>query len=340
MAYPFVQARYYTPAGLVEPRAIVLHMAEGGGTVVWLTHPTNDNSSHFVVEYSGRVVQMVREADADHSLHVDRPYGPPGGDDCGVFSLDVARELLGSGILDPNAYLFSVEMEGFAATGPNTAQVAGLRALIADLSRRHPTIRGLLGHRDFMDYKACPGCHVFDRFGHGAFISAGPIAPAPEADMPGLSLRFTDHAPGTVRVVGDDHAIIRVDTGQYVPVPAGQVREVVARVVLTVAAGTKPAGTRAYLVGNEPGRLPDLSVAAILLEADGAFTPAPAPLPAPAPAPVPVPDCGPAIEAATVALRDARDRAIVTLGGTPPASGSIGTAGVRVASTGGLPPSP
>jgi hypothetical protein len=184
VTYPFVQARYFTRGGMVQPRAIVLHMAEGGGTVEWLTHPTSDNSSHFVIEYSGRVVQMVADGDADHSLHTARPSGPPGPGDCGMFSLDIARDLLGDGIYDPNAYLIAVEIEGYAAAGPNPAQTVALRNLIDDLLGRHPSLRGLLGHRDFQNYKACPGCHVFDKFGHGAFIGAGPLQPAQEtADM-------------------------------------------------------------------------------------------------------------------------------------------------------------
>lgn len=171
MSYPFVQAKWFTPGGMKEPRAIVLHMAEGGGTVDWLTHPPNDNSSHFVVEYSGRVVQMVRDGDADHSLHWDTANWSAS--TCGgTFASAVARRLLGDGVDDPNAHLFAVECEGTAAAGPNDKQRVSLRALIADLVNRHPTLRGLLGHRDFQGYKACPGCHVFDTFKHGEWEMA------------------------------------------------------------------------------------------------------------------------------------------------------------------------
>lgn len=168
MTYPFVQAKWFTPGGMKQPRAIVIHMAEGAGTVSWLTHPTNDNSSHFVIELSGRIVQMVRDADASHSLHWDTAHWSAS--TCGgTFDAAVARTLLGDGASDPNAYIFAVECEGFASSGPNTDQVASLRKLIADLRTRHPSLRGLLGHRDFQGYKACPGCHVFDKFTHGVF---------------------------------------------------------------------------------------------------------------------------------------------------------------------------
>lgn len=171
MSYPFVAAKYYTPGGMVEPRAIAIHFAEGGGTVSWLTHPTNDNSSHFVIEYSGRVVQMVRDADASHSLHVDRPSGPPSAGDFGTYSLDAAKACLGAGIADPCAYIFAVEIEGYAATAPNAAQATSLGALVHDLRARHRSLRGLLGHRDFQNYKVCPGGKIPWALigGHGLF---------------------------------------------------------------------------------------------------------------------------------------------------------------------------
>src|SRR5204862_6162925 len=50
----------------------------------------------------------------------------------------------------------SVEIEGFAASGPNTAQNGWRATLTDDLRHRFPGI-GLLGHRDFQDYKPCPG---------------------------------------------------------------------------------------------------------------------------------------------------------------------------------------
>jgi len=183
MSYSFVAAKYYTPGGMVEPRAIVIHFAEGGGTVSWLTHPTNDNSSHFVIEYSGRIVQMVKDADAGHSLHVGRPYGPPAAGDSGIFSLDVAKAVLGSGIGDPNAYIFAVEIEGYAANGPNPAQATSLGALVHDLHARHPSVRGLLGHRDFQNYKVCPGGRIpwAALGGHGLFVK--PPVTATGGDM-------------------------------------------------------------------------------------------------------------------------------------------------------------
>jgi hypothetical protein len=185
MTYPFVQAQYFTAGGMVQPRAVVIHMAEGGGTVSWLTHPSNNNSSHFVVEYSGRVVQMVRDGDASHSLHIEpRTDWPSTGADFGTFGFGHAKAVLLAGASNPNAYIFAVEVEGFASSGPNPSQVAGLKALIADLRARHPSIRGLLGHRDFMAYKACPGGLIpwAELGGHG-LSSASPEPPSGDITM-------------------------------------------------------------------------------------------------------------------------------------------------------------
>jgi hypothetical protein len=46
----------------------LVHMAEGGGTDTWLTRP-DGNSSHYVIKYSGELVQMVPEAWAAGSVN-------------------------------------------------------------------------------------------------------------------------------------------------------------------------------------------------------------------------------------------------------------------------------
>lgn len=186
LAAAFVAAPDHWPRNGALARAIVLHMAEGGGTVSWLTRP-DGNSSHYVVERSGRIVQMVAEADAAGSMNAsltrttdDAPYSFEGQ------TITYGRSALNAaGIAsDPNRYAIAIETEGFAKDGPSALQRHALKLLVADIrSRRGPL--DVLGHRDQQDYKACPGHRVpwADYGQHGAATGA-----ATGDDMPTLSL--------------------------------------------------------------------------------------------------------------------------------------------------------
>src|SRR6478672_3016749 len=70
VTYPFVKsaAQYGRRKGRMQ--SFLVHMAEGGGTVGYLSRPNPRGVSvHYVVEYSGQVVQMVRELDASGSVN-------------------------------------------------------------------------------------------------------------------------------------------------------------------------------------------------------------------------------------------------------------------------------
>lgn len=158
--YPFVRARYYTPGGLVEARAILWHMAEGYSTVSYLTHPRVNVSADFVIERDGDIVQMVPDDAASHSAHVAIDPDDVDASSCGgLYDEAIAKAVLrASGWADVNAYVKSVEVEGFRSEGPNALQRDSIVELYGELRSRHPTIRGNLGHRDVQDYKSCPGC--------------------------------------------------------------------------------------------------------------------------------------------------------------------------------------
>jgi hypothetical protein len=154
MTYPFVAAAAQYGARKGPVKAFVVHMAEGGGTVGFLSRPNARNVSvHYVIERTGRIVQMVRESEASGSIN---PNDLRTTDDPATFGATVRKAVMGEWDRDPNSAAITVEVEGFAADGPNPAQQAALKALIADVRSRFPTM-GLLGHRDFQDYKACPG---------------------------------------------------------------------------------------------------------------------------------------------------------------------------------------
>jgi hypothetical protein len=183
MTYPFLRAKYYTVGGIVQVRAFLWHMAEGYGTASWLTHPSNNNSAHFVIEKTGRIVQMVKLTDAAHSAHVAYDADDRDASDCGGLYSDVmARRVLGTGWLDVNAYVIAIEVEGYRAQGPNYAQKIAIRELYRFLRGYFPKVRGNLGHRDVQDYKSCPGC-LFPWAsidGHGLFAVAPPLPTAPD----------------------------------------------------------------------------------------------------------------------------------------------------------------
>lgn len=191
VAVRFVAAPDHWARGGVPIRAIIIHMAEGGGTVSWLTR-LDGNSSHYVVEYDGEVVQMVAEARAAGSMNpkstrtTDDPAFSYLGSTC-RYGITALRSMLGSYASNPNAAVIAIEVEGFAATGPNTRQRASLARLVADIRRR----RGALpcgGHRDQQSYKACPGKRIpwVDYGGHAvrtAAVVIKPPAPAPEVPI-------------------------------------------------------------------------------------------------------------------------------------------------------------
>jgi N-acetyl-anhydromuramyl-L-alanine amidase AmpD len=194
MSYPFVQS--HTDIGRARgPRlAFVIHMAEGGGTVAYLAKDNpNGVSVHYVIERTGRIVQMLLEDHAHTSLRVTQiratndlpPPTPPFGRTA-VLAVMGNWADLAHGTLGPNHASLAVEIEGFASTGPNAAQAGSLRTLVSDIRTRFPFI-GMLGHRDFASYKACPGKLIpwSDIGGHGV------VALPEEEPMLGFAIRGT-----------------------------------------------------------------------------------------------------------------------------------------------------
>ena len=180
------------PGGLADIRAIVIHMAEGGGTVSWLTR-ADGNSSHYVVEYDGEIVQMVREAHWAGSLNpralrtTDDAYFEYLGLRQRYGKSEAVRALGGLTYYnDPNRFVIAIEVEGFAATGPNAKQRESLKRLAADIRRRRAKPFPVVCHRDFQSYKACPGRRIpwGDYGGHAVKATAPLPAPTPAPEVP------------------------------------------------------------------------------------------------------------------------------------------------------------
>jgi hypothetical protein len=215
MGYRYVQAEYdYGPRRGAPVLAFVIHMAEGGGTVGYLAKPNpNKVSVHYVVERSGRVVQMLGEDRVSGSINprdIRTSNGPH------PYGAETRRLVMGAWDADPNRAIITVEVEGYARAGPDPIQATALRKLVEDVRSRFPRI-GLLGHRDFADYKACPGAHIAwaDLGGHGPW----------EADMPGLRTRPAPgpQTHGTARLAAGIE-VIRLEDRARITVPRATVR--------------------------------------------------------------------------------------------------------------------
>jgi hypothetical protein len=160
--YRFVQAANDYGVAKGPRLGITWHMAEGGGTVAFLAKANPRGVSvHFVVQGTGEVVQMLLLDHANGSINPqelrttdDPTYAR--GDLRITYGATAAREVLGVWARDPNSATIGVEIEGFAVNGPNTVQAAAMASLWGYLAGQYPGIRSL-AHRDFADYKACPG---------------------------------------------------------------------------------------------------------------------------------------------------------------------------------------
>jgi hypothetical protein len=160
---PFKQAPKYTPGGMREVRAAAWHFAQGGGTDTWLTRldgAQGNNSCHIVIKYDGSIRQIVEFDDASWSLHISWDADSNDAPDYNIFALRYVKEALGAGWSDPNRYIVAIEIEGFFQTGANAAQRRTIVALARFLEANYPKLVHL-GHRDFQDYKPCPGPTLF-----------------------------------------------------------------------------------------------------------------------------------------------------------------------------------
>jgi hypothetical protein len=168
MAYRFVSSFHDLGPRRGPILALTVHVAEGGGTVGFLHKQNNHGVSvHWVIEYDGDIVQMLREDHMHTSIRIRNVDGSSalrvGDDPDGFFGGTATRAVLGDwayikNSLGPNHATLAVELEGFAKAGPNAAQKKALGRLIADLRTSYPKL-GLLGHRDH-NVKTCPGKRI------------------------------------------------------------------------------------------------------------------------------------------------------------------------------------
>lgn len=199
LPYDFVHATHDYGESPVPKGGIVFHLAEGCDPLSYLA---GDNvirgvSAHFVIQPTGRVVQMLRLDHTSGSIKASdvRTTTDPDGDYGRRYTRYLPDDILEGKV---NQRTISVEMAGFARkgwscdgesypAGPNIKQVATAIELVHKLRTKYARPIGVNVHRDFADYKACPGDakgirRLLDDTGHGREgVALPPPEPVPDA---------------------------------------------------------------------------------------------------------------------------------------------------------------
>jgi hypothetical protein len=164
----------------------VFHLAEGCDPLGYLSGPkeriARGVSATFVVQPSGRVVQMLALDHVSGSLNPRevRTSTDPDGWAGRRYTRFMDRDILDGWV---NHRAWSIECAGFALRdwtcgddifqkGPNERQVEAVVELVGLLRERAKRPLGFTIHRDFADYKPCPGRSdgvkaLLERLGHG-----------------------------------------------------------------------------------------------------------------------------------------------------------------------------
>lgn len=129
-----------------KPIAIVIHITQGShaGSLSWLTNKRSGVSAHFLIDTSGKFVQLVPCNDtAWHAGIVVRPKW----------------KLLKPNV-NPNLYTIGIENVGFVNTPPTDQQILRLAKLIKNLCIRFDIpidIDHVIPHYLIRADKSCPG---------------------------------------------------------------------------------------------------------------------------------------------------------------------------------------
>jgi hypothetical protein len=273
----FVQSRIDVGKAKGPRLALMYHMAEGANTVNFLSLPITKKrnprkvSVHGVIQKDGTFVQML-----DYS-HMHTSLNPKvKSTNKKFFGVNHLNAVLGKFAavatkpnLGPNHATLAVEIEGFAAAGPNPAQVKTAIAWGLEMRERFPTIRGALGHADQTNTKKCPGTtpamqEIFEGVGgHGLW----------EGPMLAFKILENEEGAGCVTVKGDGHSAIVLATGKLFGLANGIRKRSYAKIRLDKPFDKAPGDRRTgYLIG-EDGAL--MLATAVTFVPDSGMNPSP-----------------------------------------------------------------
>lgn len=140
---------------------VIFHMAEGTNVASYLMNETRAGVSvHYTIEQAtsrfadGEICRILPESRISGSINPNliRRTNDKGG----FYGVSHNRHALGGYWTNPNVATITVEVAGRALEGPTPKQVESMVALFEDIERRYDRVIPL-AHRDFADYKRCPG---------------------------------------------------------------------------------------------------------------------------------------------------------------------------------------
>jgi hypothetical protein len=198
LPYRYVPATHDFGKSPVAKQGIVVHVSEGCNPAAYLSsgNVLRNVSANFTVEQGGEIVQMLPVNHTSGSINPRDVRTDT--DEDGFWGRRWTR------YMDPdiltgrvNQRTISIEVAGRASRawtcdgethkrGPNAAQVVSLIELVGVLRDHFKQRLGVNGHRDFTDWKPCPGEGLGIRallkaVGHGPEM-APPPEPEPDCD--------------------------------------------------------------------------------------------------------------------------------------------------------------
>jgi len=150
MSIEYIESKNYFSRDGHKPEFIVIHIMQGmmEGTISWFKNPASGVSAHYLVGKDGRVVQMVKDAEA--AWHAGRIHNPS------EKAKRILKTNLFGGYVNPNKYSLGIECEGRAGDMWMEAQIQSLAELIKMLCARFDILRDdlhIIDHQEIASYK-------------------------------------------------------------------------------------------------------------------------------------------------------------------------------------------